>query len=112
MTNNTNNDPKISTKPHQPGLPLPQEVLEQVGQDITKAGGEWTEPPEYKGAIGRTMFDLPSSEDNTVTVLLSKDDIHAAPSQALVRIHSIEESCHISLLILTKYYHLLHSACS
>jgi DNA helicase HerA-like ATPase len=70
-------------------MPLPEDVLEQLAQDTAQAGGEWSEPPEYAGAIGRTMFDLPTSEDNTVTVLLPKDDIHAAPSQALVRIRSI-----------------------
>jgi len=42
--------------------------------------------------MGRTMFDLPNSEDNTVTVLLPKDDIHSAPSQALVRIRSVTDN--------------------
>ncbi len=67
---------------------LPQEVLQQLDEDIASAGGEWNELPEYRGAVGRTMFDLPSSEDNTLTVLVPKDDIHLAPSQALVRIKS------------------------
>ncbi|HYP38997.1 MAG TPA: DUF87 domain-containing protein, partial [Chloroflexia bacterium] len=68
---------------------LPEGVLEQLDSDIDQAGGEWQEPAEYAGAVGRTMFDLPSSEDNTVTVLLPKDDISKAPSQALVRIRSV-----------------------
>ncbi len=72
-------------------LSLPQEVFEQIDQDISQAGGEWSEPPEYKDAIGRTMFDLPTSEDNTVTVLLPKEDLHKAPAQALVRIHSMAD---------------------
>ena len=71
--------------------PLPKEVFEQIDQDIAEAGGELSEPPEYHGAIGRTMFDLPSSEDNTVTVLLPKDGIGQAPSQALMRIHSVQD---------------------
>ncbi len=75
----------------QGGMPLPQDVLEQIDLDITKAGGEWEEPEEYQGAIGRTMFDLPNSEDNTVTVLLPRDTLHQAPSQSLVRIHSKDE---------------------
>ncbi len=74
------------------GMPLPQDVLEQIDLDIAQAGGEWEEPAEYQGAIGRTMFDLPSSEDNTVTVLLPRDTIHHAPSQSLVRIHSKDGS--------------------
>src|SRR5262249_13349005 len=38
------------------------------------------------GAIGRTMFDSPGSEDLTVTVLLSQERVQVAPSQSLVRI--------------------------
>jgi hypothetical protein len=34
------------------------------------------------------MFDLPGSEDNTVTVLLARNQLERAPSQALVRIKS------------------------
>ena len=37
------------------GMPLPQDVLEQIDLDIAQAGGEWEEPAEYQGAIGRTM---------------------------------------------------------
>src|SRR5205823_9750464 len=44
--------------------------------------------PARAGSIGATMFDLPGSEDNTVTVLLAKAKIPQAPSQALVRIKS------------------------
>ncbi len=87
MTEKMNKD----FKEYQPSLSLPQEVFEQIDQDILQAGGEWSEPPEYKDAIGRTMFDLPTSEDNTLTVLLAKEDIHEAPSQALVRIHSVSD---------------------
>jgi hypothetical protein len=87
MTEKMNKD----FKEYKPGLSLPQEVFEQLDQDILQAGGEWSEPPEYKDAIGRTMFDLPTSEDNTLTVLLAKEDIHEAPSQALVRIHSVSD---------------------
>ncbi len=95
MTEQINRDErasKVSTEQYQLGLPLPQEVFEQIEQDSIQAGGEWSEPPEYKDAVGRTMFDLPTSEDNTVTVLLAKDDIHKAPSQALVRIRSVHDN--------------------
>src|SRR5262249_59021993 len=34
------------------------------------------------------MFDLPGSEDNTLTVLLPRDHAQQAPSQSLVRIRS------------------------
>ena len=45
-------------------------------------------PIELDGAIGTTMFDLPGSEDNTITVLLPKEAAQSAPSQSLVRIRS------------------------
>src|SRR5207237_8224897 len=44
--------------------------------------------PETEGSIGTTMFDLPASEDNTVTVLLPRANAQTAPSQSLVRIKS------------------------
>src|SRR2546425_11052 len=95
MTEQINRDErasKVLTEQHQPGLPLPEEVFEQIEQESIQAGGEWSEPLEYKDAVGRTMFDVPTSEDNTVTVLLAKDDIHEAPSQALVRIRSVPDN--------------------
>ncbi len=92
MTEQINKDAKVSTERYKEVLPLPREVFEQIDQDSIQAGGDWNEPPEYDGAIGRTMFDLPTSEDNTVTVLLSKEDIHEAPSQALVRIRSVPDN--------------------
>jgi len=92
MLEKTNKDSRSSTDQHQLSLPLPKEVFEQIDQDISRAGGEWSEPPEYETAIGRTMFDLPSSEDNTVTVLLPKDSVHEAPSQALVRVLSVTDN--------------------
>src|SRR5690349_380008 len=88
----TPNDGKLSSEQLGVSLSLPEEALEQLAEDTAKAGGEWSESAEYEGAVGRTMFDLPSSEDNTVTVLLPKDEIRKAPSQALVRIHSIADN--------------------
>lgn len=92
MLEHTNKDVHVSPEQLQISMPLPDEVMEQLAKDTAEVGGEWSEPPEYAGAIGRTMFDLPSSEDNTVTVLLPRDDVHAAPSQALVRIRSITDN--------------------
>jgi len=92
MTENTHKDIRASMEQDHLSLPLPQEIFEQIEEESTRAGGEWSEPAEYDTAMGRTMFDLPTSEDNTVTVLLPRDDIHQAPSQALVRIRSISDS--------------------
>ena len=73
------------------GLPIPDDVLKSIDHDVEQAGGEWTEPEEYVGAVGRTMFDLPTSEDNTVTVLLPGEEINLVPSQSLVRIRSVRD---------------------
>src|SRR6266699_2649088 len=67
IRDNSNNDARISTESSLVSMPLPQEVFEQIDQDSIQAGGAWSEPPEYRDAMGRTMFDLPSSEDNTIT---------------------------------------------
>ncbi len=92
MTENTHKDIRASMEQDHLSLPLPKEIFEQIEEESTRAGGEWSEPAEYDTAIGRTMFDLPTSEDNTVTVLLPRDDIHQAPSQALVRIRSVSDN--------------------
>src|SRR5206468_982572 len=66
----------------------PADLLQRLQADIARAGGETPADPALEGAIGATMFDLPGSEDNSITVLLPKDRMQLAPSQALVRIRS------------------------
>ncbi|HMC89965.1 MAG TPA: hypothetical protein VKI17_10475, partial [Gemmataceae bacterium] len=63
-------------------------LRDRLQADIEAAGGEVVEDRELVGAIGDTMFDLPGSEDLTVTVLLRRDKLQHAPSQSLVRIKS------------------------
>lgn len=63
---------------------IPSGALESIA-----VGEPWEEPEAYVGAIGRTMFDSGTSRDNTITVLLPKDQIGQVPSQSLVRINSI-----------------------
>lgn len=63
-------------------------VLLALDEDVSLAGGEWTEPEEFKGSIGRTMYDFATSKDGTLTVLLPSDNISAVPSQSLLRIKS------------------------
>jgi DNA helicase HerA-like ATPase len=75
-------------------MPLPtsaavaDEVLTQLERDSVAAGGPVAPDPDEVGAVGRTMFDQPGSEDLTITVLLFKENLQAAPSQALVRVKS------------------------
>ncbi len=70
---------------------VPPEAFERIDTDAKRAGGDWEEPAEYRGSIGRTMFDTPSSEDNSVTVLLPRESIELVPAQSLVRIHSLPD---------------------
>ena len=42
----------------------------------------YVEPPESRGSIGRTMFDLPTSSDGTLIVVVPKDRIDRVPSQS------------------------------
>jgi DNA helicase HerA-like ATPase len=66
----------------------PEDLLRKVQDDVTRAGGELPADPDRQGSIGSTMFDLPGSEDNSVTVLLPREHAQQAPSQTLVRIKS------------------------
>jgi DNA helicase HerA-like ATPase len=66
----------------------PEDLLQQVRADVDLAGGEPAPDPDREGSIGATMFDLPGSEDHSVTVLLPRDHAQKAPSQSLVRIMS------------------------
>lgn len=67
---------------------LPADLMQRVQTDIAASGGETPQDPEMVGAIGATMFDLPGSEDNSLTVLLPQACSQLAPSQSLVRIKS------------------------
>jgi uncharacterized protein len=64
------------------------DIAKRLEADFAAAGGPMAPEPEFTGQIGVTMFDLPGSEDHTVTVLLSRAQLERAPSQALVRIKS------------------------
>jgi DNA helicase HerA-like ATPase len=63
-------------------------LQDRIRADIDAAGGEIVEDLESGAAVGDTMFDLPGSEDLTVTVLLRRENLQLAPSQSLVRIKS------------------------
>jgi uncharacterized protein len=62
---------------------LPAEYLEPI-TDVSA----YEEPADARGAIGRTMFDMPGAQDGQVTVLLPKESIQAVPIQSMVRIIS------------------------
>ncbi len=74
-----------------PAMPVPDAALAAIEEDIAAGGGPFVEAPEDAGSAGRTMFDTPSSEDNTITVLVPREQMRRLPSQALVRIESRED---------------------
>lgn len=63
-------------------------LLADIDRDGALAGGPARPHPDDAGAVGKTLFDLPGSADLTVTVVVPKDRLHAAPAQSLVRIKS------------------------
>lgn len=63
-------------------------VEELIDAETARAGSPFVVDPLEEGAVGRTMFDTPSSRDQTVTVLLPAETIGSMPSQAILRIGS------------------------
>lgn len=74
------------------------DFLVRLDAHIEAAGGELMPDAERVGSIGATMFDLPSSDDNAVIVLLPKESMQAAPSQALVRIKSADRRSYLGMI--------------
>ena len=74
------------------------DFLQRLDADIESSGGELVPDADREGAIGATMFDLPNSEDGTLTVLLSKENLQRAPSQALVRIKSRDSRDYLGIV--------------
>lgn len=76
---------------HEASSPMSKEFLNLIDEEIDIAGGAWQEDEESRGSVGFTMYDAPTSKDNTVTVLLPADQIGRTASQSLVRIKSKSE---------------------
>lgn len=70
---------------------VPTDALKAMEAYIDEGGGAYKEPPEYEGSVGRTMFDTASSEDGTITVISPAANIAVLPSQALVRVKSLQD---------------------
>jgi hypothetical protein len=47
--------------------PLPDGVMDRLNAEMARLGEPYQEPAIYQDSNGRTMFDSPASEDNTVT---------------------------------------------
>lgn len=72
-------------------MPAPAEAMASLADLAAKNGGEYKEPPECEGSFGRTLFDTPSSDDASLTVVLPAEAIDAVPSQSLLRILSLPD---------------------
>jgi uncharacterized protein len=72
----------------QPTLTSTSDVRDRLQADFDAVARQLPALPENEGAVGVTMFDMPGSEDGTVTVLLGRESVQMAPAQALGRIES------------------------
>jgi uncharacterized protein len=70
---------------------VPDDALSAIDQQIEDVGGQYAEPEAYKGSIARTMFDTPSAEDGTVTVLIPKENMESLANQSFVRVRSVHD---------------------
>src|SRR5437870_4322895 len=77
----------------------PESVFADIDRQVAEAGGEWQEPPECAGSVGRTMFDTAASDDGTVTVLMAREHIEALPAQALVQIRSGDGRAYLGAVV-------------
>lgn len=80
--------PSPETNGSPPVAPVPTEAAQRLFADIDTWGQTLEPDPAMQGAIGITMFDVPSSKDGSVTILLPQENTQRSPSQALLRIRS------------------------
>ncbi|GHG84880.1 ATP-binding protein [Comamonas sp. JC664] len=76
-------------QPFQPTSPETLQALDALKQQNKSAAQL---DPELETAVGFTHFDVSSSQDNLITVLLTRDDLHQLASQTLVRVKSREDN--------------------
>jgi hypothetical protein len=67
------------------------EALSNLTATAEEVGGLYQALPGTEGAVAFTHFDSSASEDNAVTILLTKENMDRLPSQTLVRINSLKE---------------------
>src|SRR5687767_2573343 len=72
--------------------PVAAHVIDRIEDVAEEVGGAYTPPPGTEGAVAFTHFDTPSSQDNTVVVLVAKENMEKLPSQAIVEIRSLPDA--------------------
>lgn len=87
---------------------VPREVSAAARREIDhvaeEVGHSYTPMAEAEGACAFTHFDSLSSEDHTLTILLTKENMEKLPSQALVRIKSLKDDgkidrCYLAVIV-------------
>ena len=76
----------------------PTTALDAIDEIAKAAGGAYMQPEEFTGSVGRTMFDVPSSSDGTITVVMQKNKIDQVPMQTMLRIKSPEGRTYIAVV--------------
>jgi len=71
--------------------PVPPESMANLTVVAEEVGGAYKPRPGTEGAVAFTHFDTPSSEDSTITILLTKENMDRLPSQTLVRIKNRDD---------------------
>lgn len=88
------NTPVIAEVPEVPDFeptPVPAHVIDRIEDVAEEVGGAYTPAPGTEWAVAFTHFDTPSSQDNTVVVLVAKENMEKLPSQAIVEIRSLPD---------------------
>ena len=78
---------------------FPASALANINADSETAGGAYESEAKKDGRIGVTMFDTPTAEDDTVAVLMHRDNIEKLPSQAAVRIKSGDGRVYLGVVV-------------
>ncbi|HZP83172.1 MAG TPA: ATP-binding protein [Chthonomonadaceae bacterium] len=84
------NAAELPAAPEELSRRLPPEALVAI-RETGAAHGVYVSPAGREGHVGITMFDTPTSEDDTILVLMHRDNIGKLPSQAAVRIVSEQD---------------------
>jgi DNA helicase HerA-like ATPase len=79
--------------------PLLGDAMERLQATMAALGEPYEVPAIYQNCNGYTMFDSPASEDNTVTVLLPREELASMPAQSLVRITSLDGRDYIGVVV-------------
>ncbi len=84
--------PPTDGNPNEVARNLPEAELDNFTELRFQADAVAAElDPELEKAVAFTHFDTASSQDNLITVLMTRDDLHKLPSQTLVRVKSLED---------------------